>query len=35
VQGKAVVRNKELVSTKVDNMLRTHATISRRIQKLA
>lgn len=35
VQGKAIVRNKELVSTKVDNMLRTHATISRRIQKLA
>jgi cytosine/adenosine deaminase-related metal-dependent hydrolase len=35
VQGKAVVRNKELVSTKVDNMLGTHATISRRIQKLA
>jgi cytosine/adenosine deaminase-related metal-dependent hydrolase len=35
VQGKAVVRNKELVSRKVDNMLRTHATISRRIQKLA
>jgi cytosine/adenosine deaminase-related metal-dependent hydrolase len=35
VQGKAVVRNKELVSTKVDNMLHTHATISRRIQKLA
>jgi len=35
VNGTAVVRNKELVSTKVDNMLRTHATISRRIQKLA
>jgi cytosine/adenosine deaminase-related metal-dependent hydrolase len=35
VQGKAVVRNKELVSRKVDNMLGTHATISRRIQKLA
>jgi cytosine/adenosine deaminase-related metal-dependent hydrolase len=35
VQGNAVVRNKELVSRKVDNMLRTHATISRRIQKLA
>ena len=35
VQGKAVVRNKELVSTKVDEMLRTHALHSRRIQKLA
>ena len=35
VNGTAVVRNKELVNTKVDNMLRTHATISRRIQKLA
>ena len=35
VNGTAVVRNKELVSTKVDNMLRTHTTISRRIQKLA
>lgn len=35
VQGKAVVRNKELVSTKVDEMLRTHAIHSRRIQKLA
>ena len=35
VQGKAVVRNKELVSRKVDNMLGAHATISRRIQKLA
>jgi cytosine/adenosine deaminase-related metal-dependent hydrolase len=35
VNGTAVVRNKELVSAKVDNMLRTHATISRRIQKLA
>ena len=35
VQGKAVVRNKELVSTKVDEMLRTHAVHSRRIQKLA
>lgn len=35
VNGTAVVRNKELVSTKVDTMLRTHATISRRIQKLA
>jgi cytosine/adenosine deaminase-related metal-dependent hydrolase len=35
VNGTAVVRNKELVSTKVDNMLGTHATISRRIQKLA
>ena len=34
VQGKAVVRNKELVSTKVDEMLRTHAVHSRRIQKL-
>ena len=34
VQGKAVVRNKELVSTKVDEMLRTHALHSRRIQKL-
>jgi cytosine/adenosine deaminase-related metal-dependent hydrolase len=34
VNGTAVVRNKELVSAKVDNMLRTHATISRRIQKL-
>jgi len=30
-----VVRNKELVSTKVDEMLRTHAIHSRRIQKLA
>ena len=35
VQGKAVVRNKELVSAKVDEMLRTHAIHSRRIQKLA
>ena len=35
VQGKAVVRNRELVSTKVDEMLRTHAVHSRRIQKLA
>ena len=35
VQGKAVVRNRELVSTKVDEMLRTHALHSRRIQKLA
>lgn len=35
VQGKAVVRNKELVSIKVDEMLRTHAVHSRRIQKLA
>ena len=35
VNGTAVVRNKELVSTKVGNMLRTHATISRRIQKIA
>jgi cytosine/adenosine deaminase-related metal-dependent hydrolase len=35
VQGKAVVRNKELVSTKVDEILRTHALHSRRIQKLA
>ena len=34
VQGKAVVRNKELVSIKVDEMLRTHAVHSRRIQKL-
>ena len=34
VQGKAVVRNRELVSTKVDEMLRTHAVHSRRIQKL-
>ncbi len=34
VQGKALVRNKELVSTKVDEMLRTHAVHSRRIQKL-
>jgi cytosine/adenosine deaminase-related metal-dependent hydrolase len=35
VQGKAVVRNEVLVSTKVDEMLRTHAIHSRRIQKLA
>ena len=35
VNGTTVVRNKELVSTKVESMLRTHATISRRIQKLA
>lgn len=35
VQGRAVVRNKELVSSKVDDMLRTHAIHSRRIQKLA
>ena len=34
VQGKALVRNKELVSIKVDEMLRTHAVHSRRIQKL-
>ena len=35
VNGKVVVRHGQLVSTKVDEMLATHATISRRIQNLA
>jgi len=30
-----VVRNGELVSNRVDEMLRLHSTISRRIQKVA
>ncbi|MFM8389109.1 MAG: amidohydrolase family protein, partial [Actinomycetota bacterium] len=35
VHGRPVVRNGELVSRRVDEMLRLHATISRRIQKVA
>ncbi|MFM7409203.1 MAG: amidohydrolase family protein, partial [Actinomycetota bacterium] len=35
VHGRPVVRNGELVSRRVDEMLRLHSTISRRIQKVA
>ena len=34
VHGRPVVRNGQLVSTRVDEMLRSHGVISRRIQKI-